>query len=219
MYFDQCSYICNVKYTKIICSQLRGIRRCTSNFQSKSSKSEQRIKQRRVVVTGIGVISPVGCNVKSAWENILKGYCGIKLLADEKYASLPCKIAAKIDEAEVKLHHNFSKAELRSLAPATVYALIAANEALEMAKWKPTNEIDFDRTGVAVGMGMVDLGCISETLEVLQSNGYNRVSPHFVPKILTNMAAGQISIKYGFRGPNHSVSTACATGIDIIFCL
>lgn len=96
----------------------------------------------------------------------------------------------------------------------TKFCAISAKQALNMAKWEPTN--DLDRTGVAVGMGMVDLNSVCETFEALQSKGYSRVSPHFVPKILANMAAGQISIKYGFQGPNHSVSTACATGAHSI---
>ncbi|XP_055305498.1 3-oxoacyl-[acyl-carrier-protein] synthase, mitochondrial [Sitodiplosis mosellana] len=187
--------------------QLQSIRECTTI-------SHANTQRRRVVVTGVGLVSPVGCTVKSAWRNILNGFCGVKKLHDREYDSLPCKIAAKIDEEDLKLHEHFSKTELRAIAPATQLALIAAKQALNMAKWEP--KTDLDRTGVAVGMGMVDLSSVCETFEALQNKGYSRVSPHFVPKILANMAAGQISIKYGFQGPNHSVSTACATGAHAI---
>lgn len=94
--------------------------------------------------------------------------------------------------------------------------MFAAKEAVQMANWTPKDEIEQQRTGVAVGMGMADLATTCDTYMVLQKQGYNRVSPFFVPKILPNMAAGQISIKYGFCGPNHSVSTACATGAHSI---
>ncbi|XP_076160384.1 3-oxoacyl-[acyl-carrier-protein] synthase, mitochondrial isoform X2 [Ptiloglossa arizonensis] len=101
------------------------------------------------------------------------------------------------------------------MCPATAYALIAAENALNDAIWKPKNDADKQSTGVAVGVGMVDLVDVCRTYEAL-TKGYHKVSPYFVPRILPNMAAGQISIKYGFRGPNHCVSTACATGAHAI---
>lgn len=85
-----------------------------------------------------------------------------------------------------------------------------------MANWEPQDEIECNRTGVAVGMGMIDLNSVCDTYDALKDSGYNRVSPHFVPKVLANMPAGRISIKHNLRGPNHSVSTACATGAHAI---
>lgn len=116
---------------------------------------------------------------------------------------------------ELNIDSHFAKSELRTLCPATAYALIATEEALEDAKWKPDDENNKRDTGVSVGIGMVDLIDVCTTYEALKK-GYSKVSPFFVPRILPNMAAGQISIKYGFRGPNHSVSTACATGAHAI---
>lgn len=170
---------------------------------------------RRVVITGIGIVSPIGCTSKTAWTNVLKGVCGISRLPDELYNKLPCKVAGQIKKEDLNVDDHFSKSELRTMAPATLFALIATKEALEMSKWFPTDEEKLQKTGVAIGMGMIDLNDVCETNEALKK-GYNRVSPFFVPRILPNMASGQVSIKYGFRGPNHSVSTACATGVHSI---
>lgn len=116
---------------------------------------------------------------------------------------------------ELNIDSYFTKSELRTMCPATAYALIASEEALADARWKPTDEADKRDTGVSVGIGMIDLVDVCMTYETLKK-GYSKVSPFFVPRILPNMAAGHISIKYGFRGPNHSVSTACATGAHAI---
>lgn len=167
-------------------------------------------------MTGMGVLSPMGCSLPHSWENIIAGKSGITKIEDPAYETLPCKVAgyAKDNGAKFKLSDHFSKSELRSMGPATAYALLAAKEALEDSKLIIDDEVKIN-TGVAVGMGMVDLQDICETNDNLRK-GYHHVSPFFVPRILPNMAAGQISIKYGFRGPNHAVSTACATGAHAI---
>lgn len=166
---------------------------------------------RRVVVTGLGLVSPIGCSVKKAWSNLLNGHCGITKLTEESYEKLPCRIAGKINTEDLDLNNFFSKSELKTISRGTSFALIAAKEALTEAQWFPEHDQSRDQTGVAIGMGMVDLNDICDTNDALRQ-GYNRVSPFFVPRILPNMPAGQVSIKYGFKGPNHSVSTACATG-------
>lgn len=184
---------------------------------STSSKSQSFVENRRVVITGLGVVSPVGYSTTQAWTNVLSGISAIGSLKDAAYEKLPCRVAAQINRDELDVEKHFSKSELKTMAPATAFALIAAKEALEDAKWTPPaeNVQACQQTGVAIGMGMVDLTDVCETNEALKK-GYNRVSPFFVPRILPNMPAGQLSIKYGFRGPNHSVSTACATGAHSI---
>lgn len=171
----------------------------------------------RVVVTGMGVVSPVGTGLKESWRNIINGKSGITKLDATEYQSLPCRIAgyAKIDGNRIQLSNYFSKSELRTMAPATGYALLATKEALKDANLETMSEETKLNTGVAVGMGMVDLTEVCNTHES-SKKGYHSISPFFVPRILTNMAAGQISIKYGLKGPNHSVSTACATGAHAI---
>ncbi|CAB3228589.1 unnamed protein product [Arctia plantaginis] len=170
---------------------------------------------RRIVVTGLGIVSPLGTGTELVWKNLLKGKCGIVSLQGEAYSKLPCKIAGIIPLDNDKVVSALSKSNLKSMAPATSLALVATSEALIDANWLPKSDSDKEATGVAIGMGMIDLKDVCDTNEALKL-GYNKVSPFFVPRILPNMAAGQISIKYGFRGPNHSVSTACATGAHSI---
>uniref|UniRef100_A0A2M4BMU0 3-oxoacyl-[acyl-carrier-protein] synthase n=1 Tax=Anopheles marajoara TaxID=58244 RepID=A0A2M4BMU0_9DIPT len=190
------------------------IRQQHRSLQTQHTKDPRR---RRVVITGLGVVSPVGCTVTSAWQTILSGQSKVGRLIGDVYEKLPCRVAATIDKQDVDLEQSFSKSELKTMARGTAFALLAAKEALTAASWTPSAEDEraCQRTGVAVGMGMVDLQDICETNEALKK-GYNRVSPFFVPRILPNMPAGQLSIKYGFRGPNHAVSTACATGAHSI---
>ncbi|XP_015604469.1 3-oxoacyl-[acyl-carrier-protein] synthase, mitochondrial [Cephus cinctus] len=175
--------------------------------------------RRRVVVTGIGVVCPLGVGLRYAWEALIEGKSGVIKLDEPGYEKLPCKIGAVVPKGDkpyqLNIEAKFSKSEIRSMCPATAYALVASEEALSDANWKPENEDDKRDTGVAVGIGMIDLVDVCNTNEALQ-RGYSKVSPFFIPRILPNMAAGQISIKYGFRGPNHSVSTACATGVHSI---
>lgn len=172
---------------------------------------------RRVVITGLGVASSVGLTVESAWKFVLSGRSAVKNLpvADE-FSKLPCKVAAPLNESDLEtIRADFSKSELKSMSPATVYAMYAAKQAFKSAEWQPETIEQQKRTGIAVGMGMVDLNDICETNESLKRS-YNRVNPFFVPRILVNMAAGQISIKYKLLGPNHAISTACATGLHSI---
>ncbi|CAH2241177.1 jg3243 [Pararge aegeria aegeria] len=173
-------------------------------------------RRRRVVVTGLGVVSPLGRGTELAWKNLLKGHCGIVALKDEEYSKLPSRIAGIIPiESDTEIAKALSKSNLKLMAPATCLALLATSEALEDANWFPDSDDEREVTGVTLGMGMIDLKDVCDTNNALKI-GYNKVSPFFVPRILPNMAAGHISIKYGFRGPNHAVSTACATGAHSI---
>lgn len=172
--------------------------------------------RRRVVVTGVGVVSPLGTGTELVWQNLLKGQCGIVPLKGEEYSKLPCKVAGIVPTGQDdRISKALSKSNLKSMAPATCLALVATAEALADSKWLPESDADKEITGVALGIGMIDLKDVCDTNDALKL-GYNKVSPFFVPRILPNMAAGHISIKYGFRGPNHAVSTACATGAHSI---
>ncbi|KAK6192191.1 hypothetical protein SNE40_003704 [Patella caerulea] len=178
------------------------------------------LSRSRVVVTGLGLITCLGVGVDKTWKNLISGQCGITQLPTKEYEKIPCKVAGVVPcgakDGELNIAKHFTPTELRGLPLSSAYAMIAAEEALNMAKWKPDQEEERIRTGVAIGMGMVSLEEIADVGEALRGRGYNRVSPHFIPRILVNMAAGHVSIKHGLKGPNHAVSTACTTGLHAI---
>lgn len=168
---------------------------------------------KRVVVTGLGIVSPVGLTKQSAWTSIKQGKACVTKLSEPEYSKLPCKIAARIEDLD--LTTVFSQSKLRTISRATAFALIASKEALADAKWEPQDQHQKERTGVAVGTGMIDLQDVISSNNALQGS-YNKLSPYFVTRILPNMSAGHISIEHGLQGPNHCVSTACATGAHAI---
>jgi len=172
-----------------------------------------------VVVTGLGVVSPLGCGVDTAWARLCQGASSAVTLQGDNFSKVPSKVACLVPRGEGKgdldLEREFSRGDQQRLSLSMMFGLLAAREALEDAGWEPRTEQQRVRSGVSVGMGMVDLEYIGQNYLALMQGG-RKVSPYFVPRILPNLAAGHISIAHGLMGPNHSCSTACATGAHSI---
>ncbi len=165
--------------------------------------------KRRVVVTGMGMVSPVGLNVETSWRNILAGVSGVGHVEDFDTTDYPTKIWAKVKN--LKMEDHFSTKDVRKMDMFTQYGMIAADEALADADLM-LDEQTACRTGVAVGAGIGGILTITSNQDRLVAGGPRRVSPFFIPAGIINMLAGQISIKHHLKGPNIAVVTACTTG-------
>jgi len=169
---------------------------------------------RRVVVTGMGLITPLGCSVETNWKKLISGQSGIKLISHFNIEDLPSKIAGIVPDSTIDEY--FAEKDKRKMDNFILLALIASDEAIENSGYVPKNELESSRTGVIIGSGIGGLSTIYNNSILLNSSNPRKVSPFFIPSSLINLAAGQVSIKYNFRGPNHSIVTACSSGAHAI---
>jgi len=176
---------------------------------------------RRVVVTGIGMVSPLGGSAETSWANILAGKNAASRVKTFEVEDLPAKIACQIplgDTADGLFNADdwMEVKEQRKVDPFIVYAVSAATQALNDANWHPQTEEEKCNTGTIIGSGIGGLQGIEQTSLLLAERGPRRVSPFFIPGRLINLASGYVSIMHGLKGPNHSVVTACSTGAHAI---
>ncbi|TVY39243.1 putative 3-oxoacyl-[acyl-carrier-protein] synthase, mitochondrial [Lachnellula subtilissima] len=180
---------------------------------------------RRVVVTGLGAITPLGVGIRRTWTRLLASDCGIVSVANlepsARWKELPSTVAGLVphgrrEEGKWQALDWLDKGEERRMAKFTQYAVAATEMALEDAGWKPQSQEDKEMTGVCLGSGIGNLEELYNTSIAYDKTGYKKVSPLFVPQLLINLGAGHISMKYGLQGPNHAVTTACTTGAHAI---
>ncbi|MBI5739758.1 MAG: beta-ketoacyl-ACP synthase II [Nitrospirae bacterium] len=169
--------------------------------------------KRRVVITGVGMITPLGTGTEKSWNGLIEGRSGIRKITHFNPEGLPCQIAAEVPDFEIDRFIEIK--EQKKMDRFIHFGLAAATMAMEDSGLKVT-ESNADRTGVIVGAGMGGLSSIEHYNQVLLEKGAKRVSPFFVPMTIINLAAGQISIRFGAKGPNLAVSTACATGTHAV---
>ena len=176
---------------------------------------------RRVVVTGMGMVTPLGDGVDTNWRRLMAAESGIRSIQAFDTSDLATKVAGEVPQGDkANGHFNvddyLAPKEQRKLDKFIIFGIAAAQQAVEDSGWMPQDEEGLNRTGVMIGSGIGGLQTIYETSLVLKERGPRRVSPFFIPSALINLVSGQVSIKYGFKGPNHAVVTACATGAHAI---
>lgn len=183
---------------------------------------------RRVVVTGIGLLTPLGQGREITWKALLAGRSGAGRISTFDPEGYACQVACEVPrvdgrggggpdvEGSFDPEATLPAKDRRRIDDFILYAIAAADEAVADSGWKPETTEDFERTGVIIGSGIGGLATIAETAIEMHEKGPRRVSPFFIPSALINLASGQVSIRHGFKGPNHSVVTACATGAHAI---
>jgi 3-oxoacyl-[acyl-carrier-protein] synthase II len=176
---------------------------------------------RRVVVTGLGIVCPLGCGVEATWSGILQGKSGVRKIEKFDVSDIPCKIAGTVPRGDgsngsFNADQWMEPKEQRKVDDFIIFSMSAATQALNDAGWHPESRDDQNSTGVLIGSGIGGIGGIADTAITLKERGPRRVSPFFIPGRLINLAGGYVSIAHGLRGPNHAVVTACSTGAHAI---
>jgi 3-oxoacyl-[acyl-carrier-protein] synthase II len=176
---------------------------------------------RRVVITGLGMVSPLACGVEETWARLVAGESGAGPITRFDSSQLATHIACEVplgdgSDGTFNADDWMSTKDQRKVDTFILYAMAAAEQAVRDAGWMPEDEADRERTGFIIGSGIGGLQSIAETTLVLKEKGPRRVSPFFIPGALINLCSGQVSIRYGFKGPNHAVVTACSTGAHAI---
>ncbi|MGR3794532.1 beta-ketoacyl-ACP synthase II [Vannielia sp. SX4] len=176
---------------------------------------------RRVVITGLGMVTPLACGVEETWSRILAGKSGAGTITRFDASHLATTYACEIpmgdgSDGTFNADDWMEPKDRRKVDDFILYGVAAAMQAVEDAGWTPDSEEDRLRTGVMIGSGIGGLNSIADTAVLLKERGPRRVSPFFIPGALINLVSGQVSIKYGFKGPNHAVVTACSTGAHAI---
>jgi len=176
---------------------------------------------REVVVTGLGMLSPLACGVEETWRRLIAGASGAGRIKHFDASHLPCQIACEIplgdgSDGTFNADDWVPAKDRRKFDRFITYALTATEQALADADWRPKEPHDQERTGVLIGSGIGGIESIAETAVTLKERGPRRVSPFFIPGALINLCSGQVSIKHGLKGPNHAVVTACSTGAHAI---
>ena len=175
---------------------------------------------RRVVVTGLGMVTPLGVGVDHNWSQILAGHTGIGRITNFEVDDIACQIAGQVPgpdmEGGLDLDAFIDPREQRRQDRFIQLGVVAAQLAVEDSGWMPEDREAQNRTGVMIGSGIGGLDTIVQTDQLMNERGTRRISPFFIPSALINLVSGHVSIKYGFRGPNHAVVTACSTGAHAI---
>ncbi len=176
---------------------------------------------RRVVITGLGLVTPLACGVEESWKRLLEGRSGAKPITTFDVSDLPARIAATVPRGD-GLNGTFNPAEwvdhkdLKRIDDFIVYAMAAAEQAIKDSGFEPKDDEERCRAGVMIGSGIGGLQGIEEAALLVADKGPRRLSPFFIPGRLINLTSGYVSIKWGLKGPNHSAVTACATGTHAI---
>ena len=176
---------------------------------------------RRVVVTGLGMVSPLADGVEATWERLLAGESGAGMIEKFDTTNVITKYACEVPLGDGKngtfnCDAYLEPKEQRKIDDFILFGMAAAQQAVQDSGWMPEADVDRERTGVMIGSGIGGLQTIAETALLIEKKGPRRVSPFFIPGALINLVSGQVSIKYGFKGPNHAVVTACSTGAHAI---